>query len=171
MSPTRPIVTRSWRRVKPFEEDPELRVFDRAEIAKIVGIPVTRVKDWSIGRPLDIKPSIRVSRRRGSPNFYSESDILRFALAKQLSTDGLTSIMIQRALDKWPKKGIPTLLCIAGDGDTTVRFSQADVPLFDWAVTLMPEQESVLGHYFLNLQELFKRVKEQIEKAIWARKN
>jgi DNA-binding transcriptional MerR regulator len=73
-------------------EHPE--VFMLREVAEILGLPPTRVKNWTIGRPHTIKPSIR-AHGSGSRNLYDIYDLYRLAIVAQLSSDGFTADAIQ----------------------------------------------------------------------------
>ncbi len=66
------------------------QVFEMSEVAAIVGAKLATVKNWTIGRPLRITPSIRIAEGTGRSNLYSVEDIYRFALANELHKAGMT---------------------------------------------------------------------------------
>jgi hypothetical protein len=74
-------------------ETVRFRVFCPAEVATILKIPVSRVRSWTIGRPLRITPSIP-AHGTGKPNFYGIADVLAFAFANALWKGGLTTKVI-----------------------------------------------------------------------------
>jgi hypothetical protein len=76
-----------------------LQLFMSKHVAQVVEIPLSRVKDWTIGRPLRIVPSI-AAQGTGTRNLYALQDVLRFAIAKQLTASGLTPGIIQEVLDQ-----------------------------------------------------------------------
>lgn len=73
-------------------------VFFLSDMAAILGIPETRVKNWTIGRPIRITPHRR-ARGTGFRNLYDMHDLCRFAIAKQLSMDGFAARAIRLILD------------------------------------------------------------------------
>jgi hypothetical protein len=82
----------------PIEKKPE--IFDRAAVAKIVGLDYAVVKNWSTGNPIRITPSIYAPNRRGAQSLYSRTDIYLFELAKQLSVLGIALEAIAKAFAK-----------------------------------------------------------------------
>jgi hypothetical protein len=72
--------------------------FFLSQVATVLGMPETLVKNWTIGKP------VRIDLHRGAvgtgfPNLYDVHDLYRFATAKRLSLDGLTPSAIQSILD------------------------------------------------------------------------
>jgi len=76
------------------------QVFEMSEVADIVGAKLATVKNWTIGRPLRIIPSIRIAEGAGRSNLYSLKDIYRFALANELHKAGMTPKRIGDILSK-----------------------------------------------------------------------
>jgi len=72
--------------------------FFLSQAAKILGMPQTTVKNWTIGKPLRIDPH-RSAVGSGFPNLYGIHDLYRFSIAKRLSMDGLAPRAIQSILD------------------------------------------------------------------------
>jgi hypothetical protein len=77
---------------------PQHRVYMLSQVAAILSIPATQVKNWTIGRPLTITPNLR-AQGTGSRNLYGDDDLYKFAIAAQLYADGLTARTIQSVLD------------------------------------------------------------------------
>jgi DNA-binding transcriptional MerR regulator len=78
---------------------PPNAVFMLSQAAKILGLLNSQVKNWTIGRPLSINPSI-TAHGTGSRNMYDPNDLCRLAVAAQLSACGLTARAIQEILDE-----------------------------------------------------------------------
>ena len=76
------------------------QVFEMSEVADIVGAKLATVKNWTIGRPLRITPSIRIAEGAGRSNLYSREDIYRFALANELHKAGMTPKRIAEVLNQ-----------------------------------------------------------------------
>ncbi|HEV2380304.1 MAG TPA: MerR family transcriptional regulator [Terriglobia bacterium] len=87
-------------------------VFTIGEVAQILAIPQTRVKNWTIGRPLWIIPTVRMAAGKGSRNLYSIRDVYAIAVANHLIEDGFTTDAIRRllGLDWWKEGGLGPLL-------------------------------------------------------------
>jgi hypothetical protein len=73
-------------------------VFMLTDAARILGMPKSRVKNWTIGRPLRIDPSVH-AHGTGSRNIYTRRELYRLAIANQLHRDGLNAETIQSVLD------------------------------------------------------------------------
>ena len=73
-------------------------MFTLGAVAKLLGLPKTRVKNWTIGRPLRIIPEISAGEGKGSRNLYSLTDVYVFALVNELDRDGFSSQTIKRLL-------------------------------------------------------------------------
>jgi DNA-binding transcriptional MerR regulator len=74
-------------------------IFFKAEVARILEIPQTTVKSWTIGLPLNLHPH-RSGLGKGSRNIYSVNDLYRFSFANQLRGDGIAPSVIQSVLDE-----------------------------------------------------------------------
>jgi hypothetical protein len=74
-------------------------VFMLSEVARVLGMPESRVKNWTIGRPLLIKPLVP-AYGTGTRNVYSVYDIYRMAIAKHMNASGATARAIQAVVDK-----------------------------------------------------------------------
>jgi hypothetical protein len=69
---------------------PNLQVFELAEVAAILGMPISKVKNWTSGRPLSIRPSIKVAKKKGSRNLYGVNEVFLLGFAKHLADDGIS---------------------------------------------------------------------------------
>jgi hypothetical protein len=83
-------------------KDPELvvgHVFSLGDVADILKVPKTRIKNWTIGRPFKIVPKVLAAHGKGSRNLYSLDDLYLFALVNQLHEDGLSNSVVQLVVD------------------------------------------------------------------------
>src|SRR5437762_201021 len=76
----------------------DLQVFTLGEVAAILQLPKSRVKNWTIGRPLKIIPKVLAAKGTGSRNLYSIEDVYVMGFIKQLSEDGFSSKTIKQLL-------------------------------------------------------------------------
>lgn len=101
------------------------RIFELSEVAEILHLPASRVKNWTIGRPLTITPSVRQAKGTGSRNLYGADDMYLFALAEELNAFGLVPRFTQQVLDRVRGKVTPEkALLIAGSAE------KPDIELF-----------------------------------------
>ena len=77
-------------------------VYDLSDIVNIVKIEEARAKNWTVGRPLRITPSVRQPRGPGSRALYSVEDLYLVALLDELWRAGLTAKALGRILDALP---------------------------------------------------------------------
>jgi DNA-binding transcriptional MerR regulator len=75
-------------------------VFELADVAAILGIEKSRVKNWTIGRPFSVRASVRASFGKGSRNLFSRNDVYCLGLVKRLSEVGAPAKAIQSMLEK-----------------------------------------------------------------------
>jgi hypothetical protein len=73
-------------------------VFDRRDIAEILGIPPAVVRNWSMGNPFQIEPSIRAPGRRGSANLYALEDLYLFGIAAYLARADMQPRLVIKVL-------------------------------------------------------------------------
>lgn len=78
----------------------ELQIYELADIASLLGLEKSRVKNWTIGRPFSVRPSVRASSGKGSRNLFSRNDVYCFALVKRLNEIGVPVEAIQQMLQK-----------------------------------------------------------------------
>jgi hypothetical protein len=77
-----------------------MEIFSLAEVAKIVGMPTDRAKDWTVGKPFEIKPSIRAAEGKGSRKLFSVEDVYLMAFVNEMWTCSVNSKAIKRVLDR-----------------------------------------------------------------------
>jgi hypothetical protein len=78
----------------------QIEVFNRRDVAEIVGIDPAVVRNWSSGKPIAIGPSVDAPKQRGAPSLYSRTDVYLFALAKHLSSEGFELTAIGNVLSR-----------------------------------------------------------------------
>ena len=76
-----------------------LQVFDRKQIAEILDIPIALIRNWSSGKPLAIKPSIRAPGKRGATNLYTLQDVYVFGVAAILAEFGMKALLIEHVVN------------------------------------------------------------------------
>jgi DNA-binding transcriptional MerR regulator len=165
---------------RTFSEPEQFAVFTLGAVAKILGLPKTRVKNWTIGRPLKIVPEISAGQGKGSRNLYSFEDIHVFALVNELDRDGFSSRAIKRILDLDGQQvfiegepnerfklrlgrvvGNASFLVISRqDGNPHPHFVSGRVA---WG-EIAKRETGVRGKYILDLQKLAADVQERVAK-------
>src|SRR6476620_10168250 len=88
--------------------------FDLNAMAKLVGIKVTKAKNWTVGRPFTIPASAYEASGRGSINLYSIDDVYLMAVAHEFSKAGFAAKAIGKLVDavkaRYPNlAGVPVL--------------------------------------------------------------
>jgi DNA-binding transcriptional MerR regulator len=140
-------------------------IFSLSGVAQILGIPQTRVKNWTIGRPLQIRPSIP-ARGTGSRNLYGLYDIYRIEIANQLHQNGFRPQVIQRVLDALGEKFTTCVFVVISAGvDWTKNRTKLAVQLIEnkqwmregWEIVQRPIANS-MGCFVLNTLSLIQRV-------------
>src|SRR5689334_4058512 len=76
-----------------------MKIFELSEMAAVLGMPFTKVRNWTIGRPLTIPASIRTATGTGSCNLYSIEDVYLMGLAYEFSKAGFAAKAIGRLLE------------------------------------------------------------------------
>lgn len=144
----------------------DLQIFELSEVAELLHLSASTVKNWTIGRPLSIKPSIRASRGKGSRNLYSRNDVCVLALAAQLSRNGFALNTVQKVLkelrDKSHLLGTSySSLVISSSGE------KPEIRFLSGPLTISIHERlrgDVIGSYVLDLKKLVSGVDDQIKK-------
>ena len=79
--------------------DASVQVFTLGEVAELLQAPKSRIKNWTIGRPLKIVPRVLSAQGKGSHNLFSLNDLYVLAFVNQLYTDGLSMSAIEYLVD------------------------------------------------------------------------
>lgn len=75
-------------------------VFDLSGLAKLAGVSVFQARNWTSGRPLRIKPSVRIRKVERSRSLFSETEVFMMAIANRLRHGGVVFHAIKAVLDK-----------------------------------------------------------------------
>jgi hypothetical protein len=151
----------------------QIAVFELGEVAAILNLPTTRVKNWTIGRPFSVRPSIRASFGKGSRNLFSKNDVCCLALLERLIGAGASVADIQKMLeavkphlagdDFWKN---PNWLLVNRTGRASFHAALAYAVSFTTESSanfkLQPEDE-IGCFYGVNLQSLGEAVSIKIE--------
>lgn len=92
-----------------------MQVFELGQITKILGMTPAKAKNWTIGRPFKLEPSIKAASGQGSRNLFSLEDVYLMGVANELSHMGMAARAIGRLVEALKKKfpgglvGIDTL--------------------------------------------------------------
>jgi hypothetical protein len=98
-----------------------MEIFELGEIAKILGMSLTKAKNWTIGRPLKLEASIRTATGQGSRNLFSLEDVYLMGVANELSHSGMAAMAIKKLVEalqgKFPDglAGADTLYVVRGE--------------------------------------------------------
>jgi hypothetical protein len=84
-----------------------MQVFELGQMTKILGMTDAKAKNWTVGRPFKLEPSIRTASGQGSRNLYSVEDVYLMGVANELSHIGMAANAIGKFVDalkaKFPK--------------------------------------------------------------------
>jgi hypothetical protein len=68
-----------------------IQTFEFREMISILGMSFSRAKNWTVGRPFKLEPSIRTASGQGSRNLYSLEDVYLMGIANELSHSGMAA--------------------------------------------------------------------------------
>jgi hypothetical protein len=141
------------------------KVFELADLARVIGMDLWLAKNWTVGRPLKIEASIRSTTGTGSRNLYSLEDVYRIALAYELRKAGMAAVAIGKALEA-TKAGLPKGLADL-DWITLWRKPKAkgsdDAADFEVRKGQAPPPGGRLVWLTVNVGDLVARVNKRIE--------
>jgi hypothetical protein len=86
----------------------------------VLGMSSTKAKNWTVGRPFKLEPSIRTARGQGSRNLYSLEDVYLMGIANDLSLSGVAAAAVGKLIAalkvKFPDglSGVDTLFVTRG---------------------------------------------------------
>src|ERR1017187_3882226 len=78
---------------------PREPIFELAEMAKVIGMPFTKAKNWTMGRPIRFQASLRSGMGTGSRNLYSLDDVYLMGIAYECSKVGMAAKAIGRLVE------------------------------------------------------------------------
>jgi DNA-binding transcriptional MerR regulator len=142
-------------------------VFELSEVADLVGLPVTTVKNWTIGRPLEIKPSIKSKRGTGFRNLYSREDVYVMALADRLTKDGFALETVKQVLKELKGRSdlfgthYSALVISSSVGGPEIRFVTGPISIGVHERL----REEVISRYVLDLHKLVALIQAKIKRA------
>jgi hypothetical protein len=146
-----------------------LQVFTLGEVSEILRAPKTRIKNWTIGRPLKIIPTVRIAEGKGSRNLYSVTDVYAIALANRLSEDGFTMTAIKwiLAFARGGRRGLESFL--SKRLFLTVSRSQGELMTGvhigerSWRYPARREK-GIISKYILDVGSLMREVDKRVAK-------
>jgi len=81
-----------------------MKVFELGQIAKILDMTPAKAKNWTIGRPFKLEPSIKAASGQGSRNLFSLEDVYLMGVANELSHMGMAAKAIGKFVEALKKK-------------------------------------------------------------------
>jgi hypothetical protein len=170
-----------------------VNVFSLGEVAEVLQLPKSRIKDWTIGRPLEIIPKVLAAHGTGSRNLYSIEDVYVMGFIKQLGEDGFSSKTIKKLLvghgeTVWyvleePSRGRSKPKVVEEGGLILLHlgrllkevdflvitrkegklFVEFQVGRVAWS-EVAKREKGVLGKYILDVRSLVKQIDERVAK-------
>ena len=71
-----------------------IQTFEFREMIDVLGMSATKAKNWTVGRPFKLEPSIRTASGQGSRNLYSLEDVYLMGIANDLSHAGMAAAAV-----------------------------------------------------------------------------
>jgi len=161
-------------------------IYQLGDVAAILGIEKSRVKNWTIGRPFSLRPSLRSSYGKGSRNLFSRNDVNRFALVERLRDVGAPVVAIQELIEKLsPELAKDSVWKMTEGKHHWAVISREEPTLIPYNVYLavsfpdiLPRQEhafsslcSTLCFYAVNLSEIANSVATRVSSLSHGTKN
>jgi DNA-binding transcriptional MerR regulator len=87
-----------------------VQTFEFREMIRVLGMSAATGKNWTVGRPFKLEPSIRTATGHGSRNLYSLEDVWLMGVANELSKAGMAANAIGKLIDAVRMK-FPAGLC------------------------------------------------------------
>jgi GNAT superfamily N-acetyltransferase len=140
-------------------------ILDLSALAQVVGIPILQARNWTSGRPLRIKPSVRAAIGKGSRNLYDKTDVFKVAVAQRLRQHGLNFRLIEYVLDYVDLEGFAKgssdwlILKITGEG---IEHEDIASDTGECGLTTL-EYTTGCTHVAIELSSLLGKVVQQIQ--------
>ena len=139
-----------------------MEIFQRRDIARILGIPPSRLNNWEAGRTIKLVPSMREAGGSGSSNLYSLSDVYVIALADTLLHLGYPGESVQAVINPATKMAPDGRIPIHHCGWLRIVWRSKGKPQIVWSMG--PEIErNALAVYCLNVAKLRATVDDEIK--------
>jgi len=139
-----------------------MEIFEISSVARILMVKPSRIKNWTIGRPFAVKPTIQTAKGKGSRNLYSVEDVNMFALINQLLKDGISARTIKLLLKMIPQASL-TATSVEGHPWWIISISGKNVLLDRSTSPLLSfTEEDFSGKYILNIYNLLNWVSRRI---------
>jgi hypothetical protein len=74
-----------------FVQRHTIQTFEFREMISVLGMSPSRAKNFTVGRPFKLEPSIRTASGHGSRNLYSLEDVYLMGVANDLSHAGMAA--------------------------------------------------------------------------------
>jgi hypothetical protein len=136
-------------------------LFDIGEVITIVaacGMPATRVKNWTLGKPLKIEGSIKT----GSRTLYVIEDIYRLGLAYEFRKSGMAVKPIGKLLDQLSKP--------LGNFEVLTLWRQSESSRFEVMEGKNTPPNDILTWQIINVAGLRKRLDAATSSLLSTRK-
>jgi len=132
-----------------------MEIFELSEMAVVLGMPLTKARNWTIGRPLTIPASVRTASGTGSRNLYGMEDVYLMGLASEFSKAGFAAKAIGRLVDEVDAKRLADMgwLTIWRGPKLTYIIKEGKVQ----------PQDNVLLWMTLNIGGLVKKIDRAVE--------
>ncbi len=144
----------------------KMQVFTLGDVAEILSVPISRIKNWTIGRPYRVVPSLVTGRGKGRRNLYTLEDVYLLALLTRLHDDGLSPDLISWLPKLANEKRVRAALVSAEMKFFIVRAGGGEEPelLFNSVLRRQDLASTKMsgGTYQLNLQMLRAEVNRKI---------
>ena len=75
-----------------------MQTFEFREMIRVLGMSAATGKNWTVGRPFKLEPSIRTATGHGSRNLYSVEDVYVMGLAHELNKAGMAANAIGKVV-------------------------------------------------------------------------
>lgn len=133
-----------------------MQVFELPEMTEILGMPLTKAKNWAAGRPFKFPASIRTASGTGTRNLYSVEDLYLLGLANEFSKAGFAAMAIGKLLESVDSTKLTEMGWLTVWRAGTLKFHVREGKT--------PPPEGVLLWHTVNAAGLVKRIAEGVEK-------
>lgn len=133
-----------------------MQVFELPEMTEILGMPLTKAKNWAAGRPFKFPASIRAATGTGTRNLYSIEDLYLLGLANEFSKAGFAAMAIGKLLEAIDAKKLAQMNWLTVWRAGTLKFHVREGKV--------PPPEGVLLWHTVNAGSMVKGINAAVEK-------